>query len=302
LYRNDVVDYKNYLSLNQFNSIILSKKMIFSDISSLLDNKLSFSLRCDKYSLPVPKLIGYNLKNQFFFKETIILITKKPDLIDFFRKVFVAYKKDVLFLKPISGSGGAGCFLLEKYHIVEQIERYGDLLIKKSYLYQELIKQHPDIDTIHSKSINTLRLDTFIDTYHTPQVLSVLMRFGRGSSITDNTHTGGFYISVNSNTGKLQGVGRQDIIEGGRVFLNHPDTNFKLNGFKVPYFKEACDLAKHLTTYFPNRITGWDIAITEHGPVIIEGNTKPSLHVTDVAYGGYCSHPLIKDILKEIES
>ncbi|WP_166966394.1 sugar-transfer associated ATP-grasp domain-containing protein [Yeosuana marina] len=300
LYRKDVVAYQQYLSLNQFNSIITSKKLVFPQISNLLDNKLSFYKLCETYKLPIPKVIAYNLRQQFFYKDTNSLRTKKQDLIDFFNNLFETSKRTTLFVKPLSGSGGFGCFLLEKNLLETQIETYGESLLNNCYLYQERIKQHADIDKINSKSINTLRLDTYIDTSNTPHVLSVLMRFGIGNSITDNTHTGGFYIAV-SPSGTLQAPGRQDIIEGGGVFVTHPDTHFELNGFQVPFFHEACALAKRLTTYFPNRIIGWDIAITDKGPLVIEGNNNPSLHVTDVAYGGYLKNKHIQNILTEIK-
>ena len=38
-------------------------------------------------------------------------------------------------------------------------------------------------------------------------------------------------------------------------------------------FKELCDLAKKAATVVPQvRYIGWDIAVTPHGPTIIEGN------------------------------
>ncbi len=131
-------------------------------------------------------------------------------------------------------------------------------------------------------------------------ILSVLMRFGIENSIVDNTSAGGFFISVDMNSEMLQDLGRQDFTKGARVFIKHPDTNILLENFKVPFFFDACDLAKKATKYLPNKIVGWDIAISPTGPIIIEGNHSPSLHMSDVAYGGYCNNPLIKEILNNL--
>jgi D-alanine-D-alanine ligase-like ATP-grasp enzyme len=128
------------------------------------------------------------------------------------------------------------------------------------------------------------------------------MRFGQGLSWTDNTSGGGFSVAVNGETGALEGPGRQEITKGAGVFYEHPDTHFKFDGFSIPYFKEACDLVKNCAQHFPSRLIGWDIAITEEGPVVIEGNHNPGLHVSDMAYGGYMKHPLIKEILDEINN
>jgi hypothetical protein len=105
---------------------------------------------------------------------------------------------------------------------------------------------------------------------------------------------------VHADTGKLQGVGRQDIVQGGKQFTKHPNSKIVLDGYQIPFFKEACQLAIKATNYLPNRIIGWDIAITNEGPIVVEGNEKPSLHITDVAYGGYLKNKYIKDVLKEL--
>lgn len=301
LYRKDIVDYKYYLSLNQFNAIITSSKMVFPEISARLNDKLNFHDICNNQKLPIPKVISYNLNNRFIFNNLESEINNSQELILFFEKLFNNSKITKLFIKPVEGIGGQGCIILNKERLKEQIYDYGESLLNNNYIHQEIIIQHPSINKIHSSSVNTIRIDTYIDRNNKPHVLSALMRFGAGHSITDNTNTGGFYISINSDTAKLQGVGRQDVTKGGGVFSSHPNSGYKLEGFQVPYFNEACELVLIATKYFPNRIIGWDVAITDSGPTIVEGNHNPSLHGTDVAYGGYCKHPLIQDILKEIK-
>ncbi|WP_303317703.1 sugar-transfer associated ATP-grasp domain-containing protein [Flavivirga abyssicola] len=302
LYRKDVTDYRNYLSLKQYYSIIQSPKMFIPEISSISDNKLSFALYCEKNNLPTPILVSYNLNSSFFFNGTIITINTKPDLISFFESIFKNNKQEKLFLKLFNGFGGKGCILLERKKLKVQIEKFGDSILKNCYVHQEVIIQHPDVNKIYPSSVNTLRIDTYIDKQQNIHVLSALMRFGIGGSFTDNASTGGLYISVNTETGKLQGKGRQDIIKGGKEFTKHPDSNTVLNGYKIPFVTESCNLVKLASKSLPNKIIGWDIAITKNGPVIIEGNYGPSLHMTDVAYGGYCKHEKIQEILKEIKN
>jgi hypothetical protein len=44
-------------------------------------------------------------------------------------------------------------------------------------------------------------------------------------------------------------------------------------GFQVPFWPELIDMAKKAALHVPeNRSIGWDIAVTENGPELIEGN------------------------------
>jgi hypothetical protein len=301
LYRKAVKDYTSYLSLKEYYSIIESPQMVFPEVSKTLENKLAFYQICKQNKLPTPKIVCYNNNSIFVFKDTSKQITDSDELILLFEKVFTSSNMEKLFVKPVDGIGGMGCFILKKESFKKQLKKNTNRLFNGNYVFQEVLMQHTEINKIHSQSINSLRMDTYIDKNNKSHVLSTLMRFGIGKNITDNTHTGGFYIAINE-SGQLRGVGRQDVVKGGGVFTRHPDSDYILEGFHIPYFKEACELILQATTYFPNRIVGWDMAITPLGPVIIEGNHNPSLHVTDVAYGGYMKHPLIKEILNEIKN
>ncbi|OEK08540.1 hypothetical protein A8C32_03545 [Flavivirga aquatica] len=299
LYRTDVLDYKNYLSLNQYYKIISHPEIRLPEIASILNNKLSFAHYSENNNLPTPTVISYNLRNNFFFNNEITTIFTKEDIVLFFEKIFKKTNNDKLFLKLLEGYGGHGYILLDESKLIDQIKTYGNSMLKTSYIHQELVIQHPDINKIYSNSINTLRIDTYIDKKLEAHVLSALIRFGSGNSHVDNTSGGGYSISINADSGKLQGKLRQDVTKGGRVHTKHPDSNVILEDYKIPFFEEACLLAKQASKNLPNRIIGWDIAITKNGPVIIEGNEGPSLHMTDVAYGGYCKHPIIQELLLE---
>jgi hypothetical protein len=301
LYRNNVINYKNYLSLKEYYSIIGSNRIVFPEISSILKNKLSFHNYCKNSKLPTPTLLSYNFKKHWFHNNKIIIVHSKKDVLLFFQNIFANSNLDALFLKPVLGQGGAGCILLKKNNLNSKIEEYYNLLVTNSYVHQIHIKQHIALNKVYHKSVNTIRIDTYIDKNNVVHILSAMVRFGIGNAFTDNTHTGGFYVSLNLNSGKLQGVGRQDIIMGGKEVLYHPDSKIILDGFQIPFYREALQLAKKAAKKLPNRIIGWDVAITNNGPILIEGNESPSLHVTDVAYGGYLNNEHIKSILLEIK-
>ena len=88
LYRKSANNYLDYLSLKQYYSIIESEKMVFPEVSQILKNKLSFHLICMEQNLAVPKLISYNLKNQFVCNKKNEPIENKKDLLLFFKAQF----------------------------------------------------------------------------------------------------------------------------------------------------------------------------------------------------------------------
>lgn len=302
LYRTDVKNYKDYLSLKEYYSIIESPKMVFPEVSALLHNKLSFKLIAEKHELPVATMLAYNLKNQFTSNKKSTTIHNEADLYKVVEDLFAKNQIDKIFVKPMCGIGGAGCFIIGSDTIKNSIASKCTDITTNSYLFEAYIEQHQAIRAIYPDAINTLRIVHYIDKSNTVHILSSLMRFGVGKAITDNTSSGGFSIAINNATGKLKGPGRQDVTKGGAVYYKHPDTQYVLEGFSVPYYQEACALVQDTAPYFPNRIVGWDMAITATGPVIIEANHNPCLHLSDIAYGGFLKHPLIKEILNEIHN
>ena len=54
LFRKDVSNFKDYLGLKETDSIALSKKFNKYEYTSLLRNKIAFSLFCHKNDIPSP--------------------------------------------------------------------------------------------------------------------------------------------------------------------------------------------------------------------------------------------------------
>ena len=91
-------------------------------------------------------------------------------------------------------------------------------------------------------------------------------------SVVDNLGAGNLAAPIDIINGNVCGPGvYSDIREKERDF--HPVTGKKITGFKLPYWKEVMVLAKQAALHMPgNKSVGWDIAITEEGPDLIEGN------------------------------
>lgn len=298
LYRADRTNYKDYLSIGEYYKLRNSTLLHNSETSSLLRNKLSFALFCEEQGLTVPKLFSHNLKHSFMFQNEHVKIQTDEDVIVFFKKVFERTGISGLFVKEIGALGGKGCYLLRPDNLEEKLT--GQKFYERSFIHQELVIQHEAINQIYPHSINTIRFISHVDKNAKSHIISAFMRFGRGGNFIDNAKGGGMYVAINMNSGTLERDAHQSMNAGGGLFTQHPDTGFAFNGFTIPYFTEACDMVLDILSYIPDGFTGWDIGITPNGPVIIEGNENPGMQTADIAYGGLLKHPIMKQIMHDI--
>ena len=150
---------------------------------------------------------------------------------------------------------------------------YNELINKNQLLCEEIIKQHNELNKLYDKSVNSLRLFTFITDNNEVVVLNSIFKIGNGG-ITDNFSSGSMYTFTNE-----EGIIIAPAIDqNDNYFENHPITNKQIINFSIPFYKEACDLVKDAALVVPNvRYVGWDVAITNEGPVIIEGNSYPGI-------------------------
>ena len=301
LYRKDVKNYLDYLSTGEYQAIASSHLLHKPEYKSLLENKLFFALLSEKSSLNTPKLISYNLGNTFYYSNTVKQIYNKSDLVSFFEQVLTVNNLEGLFFRPPSDTGGKGCFKLTITGLKNELDARFDSLINGYYVHTKIIEQHKEINKIHDKSVNTLRIISLITSENHPEIISVFMRFGVGDGVVDNASSGGFFVGVNIDEGTLKDTGHYLSEYGGAKIKKHPDSGFIFEGFKVPYFKEAFEEVLKGIKVIPDRFIGWDVAITPKGPIIVEANSVPHLHISNIANEGLLKNPHIKKLLEELK-
>ena len=299
LYKKHVPNYRDFLSPGEVNRIKNSPRLHKSEYTSILHNKLSFALYCTKNGLPSPRLVSHNFDDYFFHGGNHYPVDRLSAATAFFSRVFEVEDVKALFIRPLALNGGQGCFRLDQNRFESQLETEFDTLLQGDYTHTEVIEQHPGIDEIYSKSINTLRILTFIENDKV-EIISVFMRIGAGGSIVDNGSSGGVFVGIDMETGLMKSTAYRDLKFGGGEFQRHPDTDFVFDSFEVPLFKEACDLAKNAARGIPNRFIGWDIALGANGPLVIEGNEDPHLFMSDVAYGGLLQNECMRRVLDAV--
>lgn len=88
----------------------------------------------------------------------------------------------------------------------------------------------------------------------------------------DNASSGGIIVPVDAETGICV---KEGVDERGNHYVLHPNTGVALPGFRVPRWEEAVSLAKELAHVVKgNHYVGWDLALTEEGWVMVEGNPR----------------------------
>lgn len=267
---------RNYLNLfNEHNS------------SCILRNKLYFGAFTRALGIPSAKDVIY-IEDGRLFSITDGMMEKDMTFI-------AQIPKGCYFVKSLDGEngddifkltvgGGDGIITSSKNDLSPQ-----DIyltLSKGKWIIQEQIKQHKDIDKIYSGSINTLRIITVKNLKDGDiELFPSIMRIGVGGSFIDNGSKGGIMIGINFEKSCLRDYGVRKPEFGGIVY-QHPDSKVELKGYVIPYLKESMELCKRCHKLLDNiHSIGWDVAITEQGPILIEGNDNWEIEVSQLYEG-----------------
>lgn len=190
-----------------------------------------------------------------------------------------------VIIKPSIGSmGGRGILFWQKGQ--------GDLNEKlnscRNCVVQEIIEQHDDLSSIHSESINTIRILTMLydDEVH---ILSSILRMGVGGSKVDNVSSGGIACGIDEQ-GRLKNKAFQ---ADGRCYDKHPQGKI-LEGILIPGFESCKAICQKVAPRFSrfSRLISWDFAIDKNAqPVLIEAN----LYAGELDFHQMCNGPIFRD-------
>ncbi len=296
VYRKDAGYFKDYVELPLARKIWTCPTMHEKNCCALLKDKLLFSRFAEQHGIRTPKIVCVVNGTDFEVDNQKIAV---KSLSDFKRLVFEKIGRDV-FIKPTDGVRGKNCFKIE---IAKTDDLYLGKLFKtikgQRYIFQELIIQHPVINSINASSINTIRVDTYKDNDGNIHILTPFIRLGRDASITDNTGTGGFIVPVDLEKAVFNDYGIQYLNVGTDFLYEHPDSKVQFKNLKVPFAGEITALVKEIAAVAADRLVGWDVAISENGPLIVEGNCDYAMIGQDIIVKGYKRHPVFRKMLYE---
>lgn len=178
-------------------------------------------------------------------------------------------------MKPISAACGSGVakFRSADYDSIEKLFCELCKEYNGEFIAEELIVQAEFTKNFHPASVNTVRITT-IRLKDGVKICHPFIRIGKGNSTIDNVSSGGIMGLIDTETGFITDT----YSDGGKKYIFHPDTGVQILGVKIPGWDEAVEMAKELALVLPdNRYTGWDLALTDKGWIMVEANRRAQM-------------------------
>lgn len=209
-------------------------------------------------------------------------------------------REDELYIKRVTleASEGVVCCNASKNKLLANDNQYSydalmNILSKGVWIVQRKIKSHSAIRLVNASALNTTRIVTVIDK-DTPKYLTGFQAFATGKANTDSWDKGAIYVGIDLDRECLKEFGFHNLSDPkNNVSLKHPDSGVIFKGYHIPYLQKGVNLCIQAHRLFYNNfIIGWDVAITENGPLIVEANEKPGMNAVQCVDGGIRSQIL----------
>ena len=206
----------------------------------------------------------FNKKYRDFIKRDF-LETEGSDATEI--KAFIE-KHGTILAKPLSRSQGKGILKINNDELDDTML---NKLVNEEYLLEELIIQHHALSEINSSSVNTVRMATVLDHKGEVHIVAATLRCGSAGNFVDNFHSGGIAYPIDIENGIVVGKGKNT--SDSNAYICHPSSGKLMIGFKIPNWDVVVGTVKKIAAISENmRYIGWDLAVTEDGVDLVEGN------------------------------
>jgi hypothetical protein len=264
----------------------------------LVDDKLAFFQHCVENNLATVPVLGV-IPGSDRQCSTPVPEVACPEML----AALLARHPDGLFIKPAGGSHGEGAFSVQatgssicfrgttgtaaelyEYCRSRAAGHEGTLIIQP-----RLRPARALLEVMSAHGLGTVRAVTCLECERV-RLLAASLRITVGANDADNfLHgaSGNIVAGIDPATGQLlQGLcsARRDwpVIVGVE---RHPDTGVLIEGFQLSFWRELLDLVSRGQRAFTGlRTIGWDVAITDAGPVLVEGNGAYDTDLLQIAH------------------
>jgi len=141
-------------------------------------------------------------------------------------------------------------------------------------IFESVIAQTDQMASFNASSVNTIRFMTRLMPDGTADVFATFIKIGRAGSCVDNAGAGGNVdVAVDVETGEIRYAIQFDGWRKIKEIEKHPDSGAQLNGTVIDNWDRIKAEVCRFQQAFPwCKAAGWDIAITDEGPLVIEVN------------------------------
>lgn len=246
----------------------------------LADDKLETKKILEQLNVPHP--VTYQAYRYFYQLRDL-----EPDL---------ALNKNFV-IKPASGHGGNGIKVLvdrnengwidtggNPYDLNDIRNHISDIVfgiysfdLHDTAIIEELIVQHSTISDVSPLGLADVRI---ITCKHKP-VLAMLRVPNSVSQGKSNLHQGAIGVGVDIN----DGITNFAIMNGGPITV-HPDNGRELLNMQVPFWDDILGICQQVARELPLKYLGFDIGLSNRGPVILELNVRPGIEIQNANMAG----------------
>lgn len=277
------------------------------DWFALLNNKIAFQGYIAGYGLPVIATLGLYAPG-FAGSPGARLLADAAAL----KAFLLSADHYPLFGKPVEGVQSLGSLALQACDaragtvtavggevlpadtVVEAIATH----FADGFMFQPLHGSPKDMARVIGPRLSTVRVVT-LQSDDGPRVHKAVWKIPAAGNVADNYwRPGNILAALDPQTGAIVSASSGVGLEFTAV-THHPDTGAALAGIAAPFWDEvrgrALEGARALRHF---ALLGWDMGLTEHGPVVVEANEAPDLTLIQVAERTGANTPVIQDLLR----
>lgn len=312
VYRKDLATEEKRQFVGGRGSRLLNDRLsprLVTDLRPFVRDKVFYGAMLEQLGFPTPHIQAVASHHRDYGN---IPVLKEVSAIEDFLMTSARYP---LFVKPEQGSGSVGSALIieldkNRRELVlsngtridlrafatEALEDYAE-----GFLFQDAVIQHKDLSEVAGRAIGTIRVVTVVEE-DTPCVLYTLWKIPSPAAMSDNYwQAGSMLAEIDPASGILQQCRRGSGPDQQEIDT-HPVSKHTFKGMQIPHWDEVLRITGEAHKLMPQfGVFGWDIAITDTGPTIIECNANPHHMLYQLATGKGILNKDFAPIIKRVE-
>lgn len=247
------------------------------------------------YSLARNKFLAHKILEGTGVRKSDLYCYYQPEARYVFSKDYACDLKSVLrilkeknvlscVIKATESSHGDNVWVINSVEYQEQDARLvrfdgtelmlSSVLGQDALIFESVVHQTNQFAAFNESSVNTVRFMTTLWPDGSSKTIAAFIKIGRLGKCVDNAGGGGNVDAcVDIDTGEINYAIQYDGWRNIKEIDNHPDSGQQINGVIIDNWMAIKEEVERFQQAFPYcKAVGWDIALTEQGPVVIEVN------------------------------